>query len=112
MKKFFIVSIVVLILVAAFSVARITGFLNKTLISQTCEDTDYKYFFKERSFYEQGETLIMDSLSHVIANYTDYCLDNEVIVEYSCKWSYKDGTFTAKRFFYECPNGCNDGKCN
>lgn len=115
MKVKYAVWILILFVIVGLGIfgKSMTGYLNKTVLHQTCKDSDYRVFFKSRSIYEKGSVVITAQLYQplIVGNYSDACIDKNTLQEYYCGWNYMESTWEAKFSTYDCLKGCEDCAC-
>lgn len=85
-----IVALIALILVVKSSENKVTG---NSVVG--CFDSDSQEDFFTKGYVEYGEDRLYD-----------YCAGKKLF-QYYCKSSVRTGRIHG----YDCPNGCNDGKC-
>lgn len=108
MKKIiFFLSISIIIVSIFISTLKFTGLVSYSNV-ESCMDSDLGINFKEKGVIT-GEYLAGDEMKSIYYSQTDYCENENTLVEYYC---IKSGIASKKAYKkYQCEDSCLQGIC-
>jgi len=106
-KIIFILLTFIVVLSISILTLKFTGLVSYSNV-ENCMDSDFGINFKEKGAIT-GESLLGDAMQPIYYSKTDYCENENTLVEYYC---IKDKSASKKAYKkYQCEDSCLQGAC-